>query len=88
MGRSAARQPPVGRSVVVSRLWVAVRRSIASGSLYNAIMSKRGVVGRYHAYDSQSAPRGRGERSDNSGSLRVVRTIERQNTLPMGRSTA
>ena len=40
MGRSAARQPPVGRSVVVSRPWVAVRRSIASGSLYNAIMSK------------------------------------------------
>ena len=45
-------------------------------------------MGRYHAYDRQSALRSRGERSDNSGSLRVVRTIERQDTLPVGRSTA
>ena len=40
MGRSAAKQLPVGRSVVVSRPWVAVRHSIAIGSLYNAIKSK------------------------------------------------
>ena len=44
-------------------------------------------MGRYHAFDRQSALRGRGERSDNSDSLRVVRTIGRQNTLPVGRRT-
>ena len=38
--------------------------------------------------DRQSALRGRGERSDDSDSLCVGRTIERQNTLPVGRSTA
>ena len=41
-------------------------------------------MGRYHAYDRQSALCGCGERSDNSGSLRVVRTIERQENAACG----